>query len=95
MAEPNNTHTDRRRPFRVPLRCLHGPSNNPLVWMGGRLPRQEWLGRYQERLIAVAGLTTEQARQASEAESFYVLSEGFEDDPEGAADEEISYWDGD
>lgn len=32
------------------------------------------------------------ARACAEAESFEVLSEGFEDDPEWAADEEMSYW---
>lgn len=52
-----------------------------------------WLERYQRRLVEVAGLTPKQAQACGEAESFAVLSEGYEDDPEGAADLELSYWD--
>lgn len=52
----------------------------------------EWLRRYKARFIVVAGLTPEQAEACANAESFEVLSESFEDDPEGAADEEMSYW---
>lgn len=54
-----------------------------------------WLERYQRRFIEVADLTARQARDCAQAESFKTLSEGFEDDPEGAADAEMSYWDSD
>jgi hypothetical protein len=54
--------------------------------------RDEWLQRYQQRFMKEAGVNAEQARQCSEAEPFEVLSDGFEDDPEGAADSEMSYW---
>lgn len=53
---------------------------------------QEWLRRYQQRLIDQAGISSELAAQFAQAESFDVLSDGFEDDPEGAADSEMSYW---
>jgi hypothetical protein len=58
----------------------------------GPLERR-WLDRYARRMMDRAGLTEEQARACAEAESFEVLSESFEDDPEGAADMELSYWD--
>ena len=48
-----------------------------------------WLSRYKARMIAVAQLTETQAEACAHAESFETLSEGFEDDPEGAADEEM------
>lgn len=56
--------------------------------------QQAWLARYKRRFMDVAGLTESQAAACANAESFTVLSEGFEDDPEGAADSEMSYWDG-
>jgi len=56
------------------------------------LTREEWLQRYTARFIVRARLTAEQAAACARAESFEVLSECFEDDPEGAADEEMSYW---
>ncbi len=56
------------------------------------MTNKEWLTRYKQRFIDVAGLTPAQADDCSRAESFDVLSEMFEDDPEGAADEEMSYW---
>lgn len=59
------------------------------------LTQDEWLRRYKQRFIDRADLTETQAQACSEAESFETLSEFFEDDPEGAADEEMSYWDGD
>lgn len=55
----------------------------------------EWLERYRRRFVAVGALDAAQAEDYSHTETFEVLSEGFEDDPEGAADEEMSYWDGD
>jgi hypothetical protein len=59
------------------------------------MTEQEWLGRYQRRFMDHAGLTEEQAKDCAEAESFAVLSEFFEDDPDGAADEEMSCWEPD
>lgn len=56
------------------------------------LTEEEWLQRYQQRFIDVAGVSSAQARAAAKAESFHVLSHMFEDDPEGAADSEMSYW---
>lgn len=56
------------------------------------MDRAEWLRRYMNRFIERADLTPKQAEQCAKAESFEVLSQGFEDDPEGAADEEMSYW---
>ncbi len=55
----------------------------------------EWLERYKQRFIERAELTPTQAQAFAEAESFATLSEFFEDDPEGAADEEMSYWEAD
>ena len=52
----------------------------------------EWLRRYRQRFIDRAQVTPTQAALIAEAESFECLSEFFEDDPEGAADEEMSYW---
>lgn len=55
---------------------------------------QEWLARYKARIMAVAHVRDDFAEACAQAEPFAVLSEFFEDDPEGAADEEMSYWDG-
>lgn len=55
------------------------------------MSEQEWLDRYAARMMARAGLTPDQARASAKAESFAVLSDGFEDDPEGAADTELAY----
>lgn len=62
---------------------------------GGKMNQDEWLDRYTRRIMAVSGLSEQQARRCAEAETFEVLSDGFEDDPEAAADMEMSYWDGD
>lgn len=59
------------------------------------IPRDEWLKRYAQRIMDVAGVDRDFARASSEAEAFEILSDGYEDDPEGAADMEMSYWDGD
>ena len=55
----------------------------------------DWLDRYKRRFIELAGMTDDQAQAFAATESFGVLSEFFEDDPEGAADEEMSYWEAD
>lgn len=57
------------------------------------MSEQEWLARYTQRFIDRADLTETQALLCAEAEPYERLSDGFEDDPEGAADEEMSYWD--
>ncbi len=56
------------------------------------IPREEWLRRYKQRFIDVGRITDGHAQACAEAEPFEVLSDMFEDDPEGAADEEMSYW---
>lgn len=56
------------------------------------LTELEWLTRYKQRFIDVAKLKMAQAQDCAEAEPFEVLSDGFENDPEGAADSEMSYW---
>lgn len=56
------------------------------------MSQEEWLRRYQQRFIDRAGLSLAQAKACARAESFEVLSEWFEDDPECAADMEMSYW---
>ena len=59
------------------------------------LPRDVWLDRYTKRIMKMARVPESFARQCAEAESFEVLSDGYADDPEGAADLELSYWGGD
>jgi hypothetical protein len=59
----------------------------------GTMERDEWLKRYADRIMAVAGVTRDFALASSKAEAFEILSEDYEDDPEGAADMEMSYWD--
>ena len=58
------------------------------------LTQEEWARRYQQRLIDVAALEPEHAADEFNGAGFDYLSEGFEDDPEGAADESMSCWDG-
>lgn len=69
-------------------------SNKALAAFTPTLTETEWLDRYKARFVHV-GLTDSQADACARAESFAVLSEMFEDDPEGAADMEMSYWDAD
>jgi hypothetical protein len=59
------------------------------------MTQEEWLERYQRRFIEVAGVTASQATALANTEDFSALSEFYEDDPEGAADDEMSYWDAD
>lgn len=56
------------------------------------LTQLEWLRRYCDRLMAVADLTPAQAMEVARATPFEELVEGYEDDPEAAADMEMSYW---
>ena len=58
------------------------------------MTRDEWLRRYEDRIVAVARVERKFAHAAATADTFEVLSEDYEDDPEGAADMEMSYWDG-
>lgn len=53
------------------------------------LTEDEWMRRLRARLVERAGPG---ADEVADAASFAEWSEGFEDDPEGAADEEMSYW---
>jgi hypothetical protein len=53
--------------------------------------QQEWLERYKRQFVAIAGVTPAQAEVFAD-EPFEQISEFFEDDPEGAADEEMSCW---
>jgi hypothetical protein len=53
--------------------------------------QEEWLARYKQRFIEV-GISEEGAQMQVESATFEEHSVFFEDDPEGAADEEMSYW---
>lgn len=58
------------------------------------MDQDEFIGRYVARLRErVPSLTEEMAQATADAIPFAEMSDGFEDDPEGAADEELSYWD--
>ncbi len=59
------------------------------------MTQDEWFTRYKQRFMDVARVSQLQAQALANAEPFPTLAEGFEDDPEGAADSEMSYWDGD
>lgn len=56
------------------------------------MTEQEWLTRYKQRLIDQSHIDEAFAEDCAHAEPFAVLSDMFEDDPEGAADEELSCW---
>lgn len=62
---------------------------------GGSMTQEEWVERYQRRFVEVAGVTASQAVALADTEDFSTLSEFYEDDPEGAADEEMSCWESD
>jgi hypothetical protein len=53
----------------------------------------EWLRRYKQAFKDTANLTDAEAAECAGAVSFEEASRGFEDDPEGAAQMEMSYWD--
>jgi hypothetical protein len=53
------------------------------------IPEEEWMRRLRARFIQRAG---DGADAVADAVTFAEWSDGFEDDPEGAADEEMSYW---
>jgi hypothetical protein len=52
----------------------------------------EWMRRYRQRFIDAAHVSDKVADDCAGAVPFEEASDGFEDDPEGAADEEMSYW---
>lgn len=54
-----------------------------------KLTEEEWMRRLRARFIERAG---EGADVVADAVTFAEWSDGFEDDPEGAADEEMSNW---
>jgi hypothetical protein len=56
------------------------------------MTEREWLDRYRRRIMEVVGWSWDETLACEQAETFEVLSDGFDDDPEGAADEEMSYW---
>lgn len=56
------------------------------------MSQEEWLYRYKARIIDEADVTEECAQECAAAAPFAELSKGWENDPEGAADEELSYW---
>lgn len=56
------------------------------------LEKSEWLRRYRQAFIDV-GCTEALADDCVGASPFEEVSECFEDDPEGAAQMEMSYWD--
>lgn len=57
------------------------------------MTEEEWRDRYAKRIAEQAGWPEKSARKfAKDALPFTELSEGYEDDPEGAADMEMSYW---
>lgn len=65
------------------------------------IERSEWERRFKQRIIdyvlsGESNHTAEEARTLAESElaggTFEYLSESFEDDPEGSADEAMSYW---
>jgi hypothetical protein len=58
---------------------------------GNVMEKKEWLERYQQRLVDHYEFSLKTAISLSEAAPFEDMSDGYEDDPEGAADMEMSY----
>lgn len=48
--------------------------------------------RYRQAFIDLAGLSESEADECAEASTFEEVSRYYEGDPEGAAVEEMSYW---
>jgi len=57
------------------------------------MTQEEWMRRYRQTFMDVAGLSESEAKEMAEAIGFKEASSEFEDDPEGAAQMEMSYWD--
>ena len=58
-----------------------------------KIEQAEWLRRYRQQFIN-RGVDEKAADGVASCDTFEALSHYFEDDPEGAADMEMSYWDG-
>lgn len=58
-----------------------------------KIEQAEWLRRYTRQFVS-RGVDENTAESAASCDTFEALSQDFEDDPEGAADMEMSYWDG-
>lgn len=56
------------------------------------MEQAEWERRFKQRIVDQAATTEEQAQSELDGATFEYLSEHFEDDPEGSADEAMSYW---
>jgi hypothetical protein len=57
------------------------------------MDKQDWVRRYKQEFINTAHLSDEEAQSCVDASTFEEVSAHFEEDPEGAAQEEMSYWD--
>lgn len=55
--------------------------------------KQEWLQRYKQEFMNAAHLSDEEAQSCVDGATFEEQSRDYEDDPEGAAQLEMSYWD--
>ncbi len=55
------------------------------------MTENEWLARYRQTFVD-AGCSLEEAMDCAYASPYEEVSKYFEDDPEGAAQEEMSYW---
>lgn len=57
-----------------------------------RMSIGEWKRRYKQRFVDQANIPDKQAQECLDAAEFPDVLEGYEDDPEGSADMEMSYW---
>lgn len=55
------------------------------------LSKETWMLRYKQAFIA-AGCSPEFAEDCADAGNYEECRRGYENDPEGAAQEEMSYW---
>lgn len=55
------------------------------------MTKENWMFRYKQAFVD-AGLSQSEAKQCSEAVDYEEARKGFEEDPEGAAQMEMSYW---
>ena len=55
------------------------------------IEKSEWLRRYKQQFLSVV-LDDDKAQDCVDAVTFEEASDGYEDDPEGSADMEMSYW---
>lgn len=59
---------------------------------GRKVSQQEWMRRYTQAFVD-GGCSLDEAQKCAKATTFETARGHFEDDPEGAAQEEMSYWD--